>query len=59
MTTTFAKREKEKKRQEKAREKGSKRDDRKVEKANRVIDPNAEDPATAGVIPGPQPPIEW
>ncbi len=58
MPTTFEKREKEKKRLEKARAKESKTAQRKLEKANRVVDPNGEDPDIAGVIPGPQP-INW
>jgi hypothetical protein len=51
---TFAKRQKEIARQERAREKAAKRVDRKEHKvkADRVA---GEDPDIAGIVPGPQP----
>jgi hypothetical protein len=51
---TFAKRQKEIARQERAREKAAKRVDRKEHKVklDRKVD---EDPDIAGIVPGPQP----
>ena len=56
MTTTFRKREKEKARQERAKEKSDERARRKTDKPVRV--PGEEDPDLAGIVPGPQPPME-
>ena len=51
---TFAKRQKEIARQERAREKAAKRVDRKEHKVK--VERNAdEDPDIAGIVPGPQP----
>ena len=51
---TFAKRQKEIARQERAREKAAKRVDRKEHKTK--VERNAgEDPDIAGIVPGPQP----
>jgi hypothetical protein len=51
---TFAKRQKEIARQERAREKAAKRVDRKEHKIK--VERNAdEDPDIAGIVPGPQP----
>lgn len=52
---TFAKRQKEIARQERAREKAAKRLERKVVKAQRPEITGEEDPDIAGIVPGPQP----
>lgn len=54
---SFLKRQKELARQEKQREKDQKR---KQRRENRVEKPTApgEDPDIAGIVPGPQPPLE-
>jgi hypothetical protein len=52
--TSFAKRQKEIARQERAREKAAKRVERKDEKG-KVSRPEGEDPDIAGIVPGPQP----
>jgi hypothetical protein len=52
--TSFAKRQKEIARQERAREKAAKRVERKDEKG-KVLKPEGEDPDIAGIVPGPQP----
>ena len=57
MPTSFAKREKEKNRTQKRQEKEAKREQRKLERANRVVT-DGEDPDIAGIVPGPQPPLE-
>jgi hypothetical protein len=51
---TFAKRQKEIARQERAREKAAKRVDRKEHKV-KVERSSSEDPDIAGIVPGPQP----
>ncbi len=57
---SIAKRQKEKKRQDKQRDKDAKRAQRKTEKDTRVREPGEEDPDIAGIVPGPQPvPEEW
>jgi len=60
MPETFSKRQKAKNRQEKQREKEAKRfqkrTDIKDKPANGEV---AEDPDIAGIVPGPQPPVEW
>jgi hypothetical protein len=50
---TFAKRQKEIARQERAREKAAKRVERKETKVK--LDREADDPDIAGIVPGPQP----
>jgi hypothetical protein len=52
------KRLKELARQQKQREKAEKREQRKREKADRPTTSTGEDPDIAGIIPGPQPPLE-
>jgi hypothetical protein len=52
--TSFAKRQKEIARQERAREKNAKRVERKDEKGKSVA-PEGVDPDIAGIVPGPQP----
>jgi hypothetical protein len=53
--TSFAKRQKEIARQERAREKAAKRVERKEEKGKSVRAGGGEDPDIAGIVPGPQP----
>jgi hypothetical protein len=53
---SFAKRQKELRRQEKQREKEQKRRDRRT--AGEAGAPVGEDPDLAGIVPGPQPPID-
>jgi hypothetical protein len=50
---TFAKRQKEIARQERAREKAAKRVERKETRVK--VDRHSEDPDIAGIVPGPQP----
>jgi hypothetical protein len=52
------KRLKELARQQKQREKAEKREQRKREKAERPTPQTGEDPDIAGIVPGPQPPLE-
>jgi len=53
------KRIKELHRQDKQKEKLQRREERKKEKENRPAEPGTgEDPDIAGIIPGPQPPLE-
>ena len=58
MPTTFAKRQKEKNRQDKRRDKDAKRDQRKHDRANRPAGETGEDPDIAGIVPGPQPTLD-
>lgn len=58
MPTTPAKRQKEKNRQDKQRDKDARREQRKLERANRPNSQEGEDPDIAGIVPGPQPPLE-
>ena len=58
MPTSFAKRQKEKNRQDKRREKEARRLQRKQDRENRPAASGDEDPDIAGIIPGPQPPQE-
>ena len=51
------KRRKEEARRERQRTKVARRAERAAEKANRVVD-SSEDPDIAGIVPGPQPPLE-
>jgi hypothetical protein len=53
--TSFAKRQKEIARQERAREKAAKRVERKETKEKSGRPSGAEDPDIAGIVPGPQP----
>jgi hypothetical protein len=53
------KRLKELARQQKQREKAEKREQRKREKADRPAPQEGVDPDIAGIVPGPQPPLEW
>ncbi len=53
------KRQKELARAQRQKDKEAKREERKREKAERPArEPGAEDPDIAGIIPGPQPPLE-
>jgi hypothetical protein len=52
---TFAKRQKEIARQERAREKAAKRVERKEAKAKSSHPQGEDDPDIAGIVPGPQP----
>ncbi|MFM2152143.1 MAG: hypothetical protein RL199_578 [Pseudomonadota bacterium] len=52
------KRIKELKRQEKNQEKAADREKRRREKVQRGDKPGGEDPDIAGIVPGPQPPME-
>ncbi len=58
MPTTPAKRQKEKNRQDRQREKEKRRDQRRQERANAPRPAGGEDPDIAGIVPGPQPPLE-
>lgn len=53
------KRQKELARLEKRKEKEAKKEERKKEKTDRPSDENGVDPDIAGIVPGPQPPLEW
>lgn len=60
MTTTFAKRSKEKMRQEKQSAKAQDRQQRKLARKDAPPRTPGEDPDLAGIIPGPQPmPMEF
>ncbi len=52
------KRQKETARAQRQREKKEKREQRKREKADRPAGHTGEDPDIAGIVPGPQPPLE-
>jgi hypothetical protein len=53
------KRQKEQARQQHQRDKAAKRDERKRTKGERPVrQPGEEDPDIAGIVPGPQPPLE-
>jgi hypothetical protein len=52
------KRQKEAARQDRAREKADKRKQRRDEKSQRAPGADGVDPDIAGIVPGPQPPIE-
>jgi hypothetical protein len=56
--STHAKRQREQQRSEHAKEKDERRLARKQEKAERPPGESEEDPAIAGIVPGPQPPRE-
>ena len=55
---SFKKREKERQRQERARAKAAKREEKKKDRASRPLLEEGEDPDIAGIVPGPQPPLE-
>lgn len=52
------KKQKERQRQDKQREKEAKRQQRRAEKGQRPAGADGVDPDIAGIVPGPQPPIE-
>ena len=53
------KRQKELARAQRQKDKDAKREERKRQKAERPTrEPGAEDPDIAGIVPGPQPPLE-
>jgi hypothetical protein len=54
----FEKRKKELARKEKQKKKAERRDERERSKAERGLENNEEDPDIAGIVPGPQPPVE-
>lgn len=59
MQGNFSKRQKELARQQKQKDKEAKRDERKKQKDERGPRvAGSEDPDIAGIIPGPQPPLE-
>jgi hypothetical protein len=58
MPTTPAKRQKEKNRQDRQREKEQRREQRKQDRATATPVKDGEDPDIAGIVPGPQPPLE-
>ena len=53
---TALKREKEKRRQERARDKAARRQERGDQRASREKSPDGVDPDIAHIVPGPQPP---
>jgi hypothetical protein len=55
---TFSKRQKERARQDRQREKLIEKEARKRAKAERPEGPPGEDPDIAGIVPGPQPPVD-
>jgi hypothetical protein len=59
MPISANKRLKEKARQDKARDKAAVRQQRKHEKDARPEPAPGEDPDIAGIVPGPQPVVEW
>jgi hypothetical protein len=58
MPTTPAKRQKERNRQERQREKEKRREQKRLERANQKPSEGGEDPDIAGIVPGPQAPLE-
>ena len=54
----FEKRKKELARKEKQKKKAERRDERERQKAERPSGEPDEDPDIAGIVPGPQPPVE-
>ena len=54
----FEKRKKELARKDKQKKKAERRDEREREKAERQSTNNEEDPDIAGIVPGPQPPLD-
>jgi hypothetical protein len=59
MPISANKRLKEKARQDRQRDKAQQREQRKIEKGNRPETAPGEDPDIAGIIPGPQPVVEF
>jgi hypothetical protein len=57
-TNPFEKRKKELARKERQRQKAERRDIRDREKADRPAGDAGEDPDIAGIVPGPQPPLD-
>lgn len=55
---SFQKRQKERARQEKQRDKRLEKEARRRAKAERPTGAPGEDPDIAGIVPGPQPPVE-
>ena len=55
--STFAKRQRERQKQEKREEKARRRAERQKERDARVAE-DGEDPDIAGIVPGPQPPMD-
>jgi hypothetical protein len=58
MPTTPAKRQKEKNRQDRQKDKEKRREERRLKRANTARPADGEDPDIAGIVPGPQPPLE-
>jgi hypothetical protein len=54
----FEKRQKEFARKERQKQKAARRDQREREKADRPAGDAGEDPDIAGIVPGPQPPLD-
>jgi hypothetical protein len=55
----FTKRQKERQRQERQKEKVAKRQERRLQKGDKGDQAHAgEDPDIAGIVPGPQPPLD-
>jgi hypothetical protein len=52
------KRQKERARQERQKAKEAEREQRKKDRAARPPTPDGEDPDLAGIVPGPQPPLD-
>ena len=59
MASSFMKRQKERQREEKQKEKEQKRAERDRDKANKPEGEPGVDPDLAGIVPGPQPCVEW
>jgi hypothetical protein len=58
MPDTFTKRQKSRERQDRQREKAAKRAQKKQNDGVRPVTADGEDPDIAGIVPGPQPPLE-
>jgi hypothetical protein len=58
MPTTVSKRQKERTRQDRQKEKEKRREQRRQDRANAPRPAGGEDPDIAGIVPGPQPPLE-
>ncbi|MBL8742529.1 MAG: hypothetical protein JNK04_15580 [Myxococcales bacterium] len=59
MASSFMKRQKERQREEKQKEKEQKRAERERDKANRPEAEAGVDPDLVGIVPGPQPVVDW
>ena len=55
--TTFTKNQRERAKQQKKKDKAERRAQRKTEREERVVSGD-EDPDIAGIVPGPQPPLD-